>query len=233
MHPPNCPKTLNLDVFNTSFNSFSICLYSKLLGRGHVICRLNLAGVHGLMEEVVVPALSSSSVFNSKQWQLQQHDLLLIQQRQQLEQLKKEQEELKSRLRRYGKVTNTQSAQQSTKYVPVTQPAPHQPVATLTKPVSSNPCTKSAKQKQNEVVDIINDENHKLADEVNIHKTEIIDASDNSSNNGNCDQPITFNVEDTSSVEAEGDAQGVTATFSQSTMPSSYDDERPIKPLPG
>ena len=57
------------------------------------------------MEEVVVTALSSSSVFNSKQWQLQQHDLLLIQQRQQLEQLKKEQEELKSRLRRYGKVT--------------------------------------------------------------------------------------------------------------------------------
>ena len=56
------------------------------------------------MEEVVVTALSSSSVFNSKQWQLQQHDLLLIQQRQQLEQLKKEQEELKSRLRRYGKV---------------------------------------------------------------------------------------------------------------------------------
>ena len=191
------------------------------------------------MEEVVVPALSSSSVFNSKQWQLQQHDLLLIQQRQQLEQLKKEQEELKSRLRRYGKVTNTQSAQQSTKYVPVTQPAPHQPVATLTKPVSSiNFCTKSVKQIHNEtklsdeVVDILNDENHKVTDAVDILETEITHASDNSSNDkdtGNGDPPITSNTENTSSVEVAGDVQGDNATISQA---SSYD-ERPIKPLQG
>lgn len=195
------------------------------------------------MEEVVVPALSSSSVFNSKQWQLQQHDLLLIQQRQQLEQLKKEQEELKSRLRRYGKVTNSQSAQQSTKYIPVTQPAPHQPVATLSTPVSSNnSCTNSVKHKQNEtevcdkIVDILTDESHQVTDEVN-HKIELTNASLDSSSNdkgtGNVDPLSSFNAESASSVEATGDAQEVMATISQNTIPSSYDDERPIKPLQG
>ena len=197
------------------------------------------------MEEVVVPVLSSSSAFNSKQWELQQHDLLLIQQRQQLEQLKKEQEELKSRLRRYGKVANSQSAQQSTKYIPVTQPAPHQPVATLSKPVpSNNLCTENVKHKQKEfaevcdkIVDILTDENHKVTDEVN-HKTEITNTSDSSSNDkdtGNGDPPyaLAFNSESTSSVEATGDAQEVTATVSQNTISSSYDDERPIKPLQG
>lgn len=192
------------------------------------------------MEEVVVPALSSSSVFNSKQWQLQQHDLLLVQQRQQLEQLKKEQEELKSRLRRYGKVANTQSAQQSTKYTPVTQPSPHQPVATLTKPISSSVTTKSVKQNEtklpNKVVDIVNDENQKASSEVNIIRPEVTDKSDGPAKDKDTESdsgPLNCNAESTSSVGAAEDAQGVTATNSQATIPSSYDDERPIKPLQG
>ena len=184
------------------------------------------------MEEVVVvPALSSSSAFNSKQWQLQQHDMLLIQQRQQLEQLKKEQEELKSRLRRYGKVTNTHSAQQCTKYTPVTQPAIHQPVATLT---HSNANTKSAKQNlSDKVVEMVNDENHKLCGEV---KAEVTDKSEDTSkhtSNETDEPPINLNAESTSSVEATEDASGSTTTVSQTTIPSSYDDERPIKPLQG
>lgn len=184
------------------------------------------------MEEVVVPvpALSSSSVFNSKQWQLQQHDLLLVQQRQQLEQLKKEQEELKSRLRRYGKVTNTQSAQQSTKHTPVTQPAPHQPVATLTKPSTSNVNTKNTKQNEmktlDKVVDIINDENHKVPSEVDILKAEVAD-------NTAKDKIATENSDNLSeSTSGVGTAEDTQRTTSQSTI-SSYDDERPIKPLQG
>ena len=35
MHPPNCPKTFNLNVINTSFNSFSIWLYSKIIIRSN------------------------------------------------------------------------------------------------------------------------------------------------------------------------------------------------------
>lgn len=191
------------------------------------------------MEEVV-PALSSSSVFNSKQRRLQQQDLLLVQQRQQLEQLKKEQEELKSRLpRRYGKVTNTQSAQQSTKYTPVTQPAPHQPVATLTQPISRNITAKSV-IKQNDtklsdkVVDIVNDENRKVSSETDTLKTaEVTDKLEDTSkdkDNEIDEPPVSFNAESTSSVEA---AEVATATTSQTTMPSSCDDERPIKPLQG
>ena len=185
------------------------------------------------MEEVVVPALSSSSVFNSKQLQLQQHDLLLVQQRQQLEQLKKEQEELKSRLRRYGKVTNSQSAQQSTQYVPVTQPAPHQPVATLTKAISSNGRTNSVKRKETKVldtfVDISRDENHKVTDEVNSCKAESAGRLGNASNDDdtrNGDPPIT----DSASNGGE-DGQEATAIASQTTLHSSHSDERPIKPL--
>ena len=188
------------------------------------------------MEEVVVPALSSSSVFNSKQWQLQQHDLLLIQQRQQLEQLKKEQEELKSRLRRYGKATSTQSAQQSTKHIPVSQPTPQQPVAILTKPVCGNVSTKRNETKlPDKVVDVINDENHrKVLSEVDVLKTNLTDKSDNTSSSKDASENGDHtNAESTSSVGAAEDGQGASASVSQTTIPSSYDDERPIKPLQG
>ena len=190
------------------------------------------------MEEVVVPALSSSSVFNSKQLQLQQHDLLLVQQRQQLEQLKKEQEELKSRLRRYGKVTNTQSAQQSTQYAPVTQPAPHQPVATLTKMISSNVRTNTVKRKETKIphtaVDIPRDENHKSTDEVNTCGAESASRLSNASNDDdtrNGDPPITLTTESASSVGEDG--QEAAAIASQTSLHSRYNDERPIKPLQG
>lgn len=185
------------------------------------------------MEEVVVPALSSSSVFNSKQWQLQQHDLLLVQQRQQLEQLKKEQEELKSRLklRRYGKAVNAQSSQQSTRNALVAQPAPHQPVATLKKPVSGNACSK-LKQNETRLTDksgeSINNENH---------KEEIANVSDDtmSKDTENDTPAVNINTESTTitttySIETVEDTQ---RTIDQPMVSASYNDERPIRPLQG
>lgn len=133
---------------------------------------------------------------------------------------------------------NTQAAQQSTKYTPVTQPAPHQPVATVTQPISSNVSTKSIKQNEtalsDKVVDTANDENQKVSCEVDTHNAKVIDISDNASkDNGINNPPISINTEDTNTVEVVEDAEGTTTTTSQSTMSSSYDDERPIKPLQG
>ena len=161
-------------------------------------------------EDVIVPALSSSSAFNSKQWQLKQHEMSLIQQRQQL----KKDEELKS------------SAQQCTKYTPLTQPAPHKSVATLT---HSNVITKSAKQNlSDKVVEMINDENRKLSSEVQAEVTNNKSEDTSKHKNNETDEPpINFNA------EATEDASGSTTTFSQTTVPSSCDDERPIKPLQG
>ena len=132
---------------------------------------------------------------------------------------------------------NTQGAQ-STKYTPVTQPAPHQPVATLTQPISSNVSAKNVKQNEaklsGKVVDIANDENQKVSCEVNTHNAKVTDISDSvSKDNGIDNPPIIINTEDTNSVEVVEDAEGTTTTTSQSTMSSSYDDERPIKPLQG
>ena len=111
----------------------------------------------------------------------------------------------------------------------MTQPAPHQPLATPTKPLSSNRSTKSVKQNEtklcdkvsDKVVDILNDENHKITtDEVNI-KNDATSSSDNTSNDkdaGNTDPLITSTAESTSSVGAAEDEQEATATVSQTTV---------------
>ena len=164
------------------------------------------------MEGLMVPALPSSSILNSKQWKMQQHDLLLTQQRKQLEQLKKEQEELKTRLRHYGRAS-TQYAQVSPKHATVTQAAPHQPEATLT--------TDSVKMKTssvlNEMVDnskpdvncIIPEDVNKSDDAKNIAMTRGNELSDSSSGSDEISEHAT-----------------------QQGGQLSYDD-RPIKPLQG
>jgi len=159
----------------------------------------------------MVPALSSSNMFNSKQWQMQQHDLLLTQQRKQLEQLKKEQEELKTRLRHYGKVS-TQSAQVSPKHATVTQAAPNQPKATL-----STPDNGSVEIKQSNVL------------------SELVDNSkpDMSSTIPDLDAKSTKNPRNVLSDSNSSDE------ITEHKVPCSHSsgqlnyDERPIKPLQG
>jgi len=159
------------------------------------------------MEEVLVSALSS---FNSKQWQMQQHDLLLTQQREQLEQLKKEQEELKTRLRRYGKVS-MQSAQVSPKHVTVIQAAPHQPVTALTTADTGNDSVKQS----NEVLD-----NSKS----DMKNTTPVLGDDSSS--------TTVTRDTNSSNKPEDNDSALRVTCSTNGGPLNYD-ERPIKPLQG
>ena len=133
---------------------------------------------------------------------------------------------------------NTQSAQQSTKCTPVIQPVPYQPVTTMTQP--NNFSTKSVKQNETrlsdyKVVDVANDKNQKISCEVNTHQAKATDVSDNGSKDNGTDNPLmSINTEDTSSVEIVEDSEGTTTTTSsQATVSSSYDDERPIKPLQG
>ena len=172
------------------------------------------------MEEVMVPALSSSSVFNSKQWQMQQHDILLIQQRKQLEQLKKEQEELKTRLRRYGKVS-TQIAQVSPKHVTVTQAAPHQPVATLTTADNSED---NSSVKQSNINDLMDNSKPDTIPEL-VRKSDDADSTT---------VPRSNVISDSSSSGSDDVAEHATlqATCNDKGRLLNYDD-RPIKPLQG
>jgi len=169
------------------------------------------------MEDVMVPALSSSSILNSKQWKMQQHDLLLTQQRKQLEQLKQEQEELKARLRHYGRAS-TQCVQVSPKHVTVTQAAPHQPEATLT--------TDSVKMKPSNVLSEMVDSSKP---DVNSTIPEDVDDAKNIAMPGG---------NELSDISSSSGSDAISEHATQQVMNShsgrqlSYDD-RPIKPLQG